>query len=204
MSKPRGRGMRAHPRSRGENHPRGQGHRSMRGSSPLTRGKRHAILAPVSRAGLIPAHAGKTSSTSNEFLTRRAHPRSRGENCGRTRGSRRPAGSSPLTRGKRCHRRRLSASSRLIPAHAGKTAASGGPTNPGGAHPRSRGENQVTVRTRVCRVGSSPLTRGKHRTHRLPSRRRGLIPAHAGKTRDGVLKSMSIGAHPRSRGENKS
>ena len=29
-----------------------------------------------------------------------------------------------------------------------------------------------------------------------------LIPAHAGKTRDGVLKSMSIGAHPRSRGEN--
>ena len=33
-------------------------------------------------------------------------------------------------------------------------------------------------------------------------RRRRLIPAHAGKTRDGVLKSMSIGAHPRSRGEN--
>ena len=50
--------------------------------------------------------------------------------------------------------------------------------------------------------GSSPLTRGKcHPRIRLgvPA---GLIPAHAGKIRDGVLKSMSIGAHPRSRGEN--
>ena len=52
------------------------------------------------------------------------------------------------------------------------------------------------------RAGSSPLTRGKHRAEATKRRERGLIPAHAGKTRDGVLKSMSIGAHPRSRGEN--
>ena len=50
--------------------------------------------------------------------------------------------------------------------------------------------------------GSSPLTRGKRNERRMTDHPQGLIPAHAGKTRDGVLKSMSIGAHPRSRGEN--
>ena len=50
--------------------------------------------------------------------------------------------------------------------------------------------------------GSSPLTRGKHPPRPRAARRRGLIPAHAGKT---VLRAFGAGAcaaHPRSRGEN--
>ena len=51
-------------------------------------------------------------------------------------------------------------------------------------------------------VGSSPLTRGKRRRG-LRGRRVGrLIPAHAGKTRDGLRYSSGHPAHPRSRGEN--
>ena len=50
--------------------------------------------------------------------------------------------------------------------------------------------------------GSSPLTRGKRDAGGERERRRGLIPAHAGKT-DGSLKVVAVEeAHPRSRGEN--
>ena len=111
-------------------------------------------------------------------------------------------GSSPLTRGKReglcaCH-----VILRLIPAHAGKTWFSG-PRGMGfRAHPRSRGENQVTARRTHCATGSSPLTRGK-RERDTPDRvARGLIPAHAGKTTTRHSMNCLRWAHPRSRGEN--
>ena len=52
----------AHPRSRGEN-PVQQGALGLAaGSSPLTRGKRRLPASVRRRAGLIPAHAGKTCS----------------------------------------------------------------------------------------------------------------------------------------------
>ena len=93
-----------------------------------------------------------------------------------------PAGSSPLTRGKRwcvCVRfLRIG----LIPAHAGKTAYARRRPCPLGAHPRSRGENPQTGR-------------------RL-KQRAGLIPAHAGKTRRPGPNPGRPRAHPRSRGEN--
>ena len=51
-------------------------------------------------------------------------------------------------------------------------------------------------------TGSSPLTRGKQRPswHEVP--RRGLIPAHAGKTASASPPVRAWAAHPRSRGEN--
>ena len=50
--------------------------------------------------------------------------------------------------------------------------------------------------------GSSPLTRGKLGRHRDGLQDRGLIPAHAGKTRRGGAAGCRPRAHPRSRGEN--
>ena len=71
------------------------------GSSPLTRGKQ-TIYTPAELAeGLIPAHAGKTSSSAGTSSTAEAHPRSRGENGRRMTAAERRVGSSPLTRGKR-------------------------------------------------------------------------------------------------------
>ena len=54
-------GRAAHPRSRGENGGRVAGLRGLRGSSPLTRGKRDRDARPWRAVGLIPAHAGKTA-----------------------------------------------------------------------------------------------------------------------------------------------
>ena len=70
------------------------------------------------------------------------------------------------------------------------------------AHPRSRGENPHLGYVEVYAQGSSPLTRGKRRADRRVFRRRGLIPAHAGKTAPGPDTAGMPGAHPRSRGEN--
>ena len=112
------------------------------------------------------------------------------------------SGSSPLTRGKLGLDRGLRNQRGLIPAHAGKT----GPTNPcpptPRAHPRSRGENVRRCRRGRGRGGSSPLTRGKPRAPDQRGLRRGLIPAHAGKTRTRSWQTVKAAAHPRSRGEN--
>ena len=52
--------MWAHPRSRGENQKALIGGALLRGSSPLTRGKRNRGVTFGLENGLIPAHAGKT------------------------------------------------------------------------------------------------------------------------------------------------
>ena len=112
---------RAHPRSRGENDQAGIEPPGGAGSSPLTRGKHGDHGAIACLAGLIPAHAGKTTVSISAPPAYRAHPRSRGENF--QMGTPRSAswGSSPLTRGKPPLPDWYQAVPRLIPAHAGKT-----------------------------------------------------------------------------------
>ena len=92
---------RAHPRSRGENAPSTHERVSGRGSSPLTRGKLYSLYEQIFTKGLIPAHAGKTTTLLGTLAASRAHPRSRGENHGRL--------------------QRRGGAVGLIPAHAGKT-----------------------------------------------------------------------------------
>ena len=72
------------------------------------------------------------------------------------------------------------------------------------AHPRSRGENHGLPPPGWPVTGSSPLTRGKPRAARPRAHWRGLIPAHAGKTRMRPRSRAVRRAHPRSRGENSS
>ena len=216
--------LEAHPRSRGENAVGALSVQSSKGSSPLTRGKRPPSSQARSRAGLIPAHAGKQyprvrrrlsmglipahAGKTRTFRSARsfeqAHPRSRGENCRLCETTRRRQGSSPLTRGKRSQWKTHIAVCGLIPAHAGKTDPRRRRHNNARAHPRSRGENFACGAAIAKNVGSSPLTRGK--PHRIPGqrRKRGLIPAHAGKTRIDLALRAGYRAHPRSRGENES
>ena len=93
----------AHPRSRGENMVT-DGKVSLEdGSSPLTRGKRKRPQWRSASWGLIPAHAGKTTRPASLSQPTTAHPRSRGENGKERRKLGALQGSSPLTRGKRCH-----------------------------------------------------------------------------------------------------
>ena len=172
------------------------------GSSPLTRGKPSRGASLRGRTGLIPAHAGKTAVMTCCRDARRAHPRSRGENCSRAYSHGSGRGSSPLTRGKRCLPGHPDHWPGLIPAHAGKTGVPAWTPGARPAHPRSRGENTPRGgRTRGV-AGSSPLTRGKHRIPSLSHVQTGLIPAHAGKTWVGRWVALRGWAHPRSRGEN--
>ena len=140
------------------------------------------LATTCSSRGLIPAHAGKTRCPRRRASDRRAHPRSRGENCHLWHDCDPAAGSSPLTRGKPYVPEDAQIIHGLIPAHAGKTPFSPlrGPANE--AHPRSRGENGWLL------AGGGWFA--------------GLIPAHAGKTSAAIRRSCLIWAHPRSRGEN--
>ena len=192
----------AHPRSRGENPVALSFPLILSGSSPLTRGKPLVERRPRLSLGLIPAHAGKTPPPRRPSWTRPAHPRSRGEN--RVLGGEQVhlEGSSPLTRGKQGPRPVDQGHAGLIPAHAGKTQRRESCAAGATAHPRSRGENLLRGRTRMRGPGSSPLTRGKRTRPVHAPRRRGLIPAHAGKTLVTVPGTMRSPAHPRSRGEN--
>ena len=70
------------------------------------------------------------------------------------------------------------------------------------AHPRSRGENMVSLVSGRAFSGSSPLTRGKRFSVGAGLRIVRLIPAHAGKTTRRSSPGPPEAAHPRSRGEN--
>ena len=192
----------AHPRSRGENELSVRRCQSGEGSSPLTRGKPSVTPTRVGSSGLIPAHAGKTVTAWAGLSSRRAHPRSRGENHLRAILAAQNQGSSPLTRGKRGEGDDDAHTRRLIPAHAGKTGTRCGPRRRQQAHPRSRGENMRIVIEVDTEQGSSPLTRGKRPTRSASSRKSRLIPAHAGKTFRVPFGCRREPAHPRSRGEN--
>ena len=72
-----------------------------------------------------------------------AHPRSRGENVKVSVVADTKKGASPLTRGKHAARVNRRVEHGRIPAHAGKTSKPPCPSSSNGAHPRSRGENQV-------------------------------------------------------------
>ena len=157
----------AHPRSRGENCSPATGVSTWGGSSPLTRGKRVPGAEVRGSAGLIPAHAGKTTRRRCPAFRSRAHPRSRGENVEQVHTLVVREGSSPLTRGKLRHAVYHLPDQRLIPAHAGKTSSCHGRSPRQRAHPRSRGENQRY---------------SGRRPHDY-----GLIPAHAGKTSKGSV-----------------
>ena len=192
----------AHPRSRGENPSTSRATACVMGSSPLTRGKLLVGAGDNLAGGLIPAHAGKTSTTLGRRLADTAHPRSRGENACTHPARRAGRGSSPLTRGKPLLCVAALAGCGLIPAHAGKTVGSVGSAPVGTAHPRSRGENKALVRPMLVGPGSSPLTRGKRAGAANVHVTAGLIPAHAGKTTRAATETARPRAHPRSRGEN--
>ena len=192
----------AHPRSRGENPPQGSFIFHDWGSSPLTRGKQAGGGFDLTRGGLIPAHAGKTTPPGPQPPAKRAHPRSRGENSKANEHAGKVPGSSPLTRGKRAALTGVFPVTGLIPAHAGKTRPSLISTRKVRAHPRSRGENDEYAPPPLALDGSSPLTRGKPNPVPNIATKNGLIPAHAGKTTAVSTGGPTSRAHPRSRGEN--
>ena len=152
---------RAHPRVGGENEHKTNPPKCCLGSSPRGRGKPR--LGPLALAGLrlIPAWAGKTTTTHHTPSPSRAHPRVGGENARLGHSRERSGGSSPRGRGKQGHRPWQLTPPWLIPAWAGKTSSSRACQRPGQAHPRVGGENSLWFGTDASTGGSSPRGRGK-------------------------------------------
>ena len=166
------------------------------------RGKRLSRSLAEGAAGLIPACAGKTRSSTARARWSPAHPRVCGENIRRVRGVDILDGSSPRVRGKPAKISSLGFISGLIPACAGKTFERKFKGWVNGAHPRVCGENDLPSVSTFRDMGSSPRVRGKRHHQILIGDRIGLIPACAGKTVFFAREFNVCGAHPRVCGEN--
>ena len=211
----------AHPRAGGENPVQRYGFSLRYGSSPRGRGKpliavaeNHSSRLIPARAGkqnpssgahhlrgLIPARAGKTTRLRRCPTKRSAHPRAGGENESLV-GAGVGGGSSPRGRGKPEVGLSDGVPVRLMPARAGKTERAPTSARPRPAHPRAGGENSRMITGRGMQAGSSPRGRGKRQIDTPASRRRGLIPARAGKTCRCRHPHRAAPAHPRAGGEN--
>ena len=112
----------AHPRLRGEHFRFGSLTGRGGGSSPLTRGAQNTRPNAQTMMWLIPAYAGSTTWNLRCWIQWWAHPRLRGEHWPIFHCRKLACGSSPLTRGARCHAAVGSRAWGLIPAYAGSTA----------------------------------------------------------------------------------
>ena len=151
--------------------------------------------------GIIPAHAGNTSDCRPGRNRAGDHPRACGEHSLQEFVTLCMLGSSPRMRGTRCRGFGFGGGDGIIPAHAGNTPTWARRQMKRKDHPRACGEH-VIVYEHVCGwKGSSPRMRGTRRSQPLASMNYGIIPAHAGNTRNGKRAAISSRDHPRACGE---
>ena len=112
---------RDHPRTRGENIVNPPKNPPNTGSPPHTRGKHELWKTHIQPLRITPAHAGKTRSSLILSPWAEDHPRTRGENQVRLPVTMYPPGSPPHTRGKLISGLKKTFTTRITPAHAGKT-----------------------------------------------------------------------------------
>ena len=152
------------------------------GSSPHTRGTPSCALDSPGQGRFIPAHAGNTDYRGGIILSLSVHPRTRGEHLYKVVMALIDDGSSPHTRGTRKTNVTDPKVLRFIPAHAGNTRGGRPCLISSPVHPRTRGEHQLRYRHNNGPAGSSPHTRGTHRSNPCHQRCERFIPAHAGNT----------------------
>ena len=170
------------------------------GSSPRMRGSLERDLQPIPSRGIIPAHAGLTKHYLCLLYTRRDHPRACGAHVCLTLPMSTAPGSSPRMRGSHPRELHLQADAGIIPAHAGLTAIGGGFSGLGGDHPRACGAHISVDFLDVPILGSSPRMRGSRDVRAEDCRAFGIIPAHAGLTRDVGRGLCVLWDHPRACG----
>ena len=190
-----------HPRSRGEYPPLPGRDVRAAGSSPLSRGIPLAVTTASGQDRIIPALAGNTPAAERPGLRRTDHPRSRGEYRNVLGPWVAESGSSPLSRGIRCHGVWSRSRDRIIPALAGNTESGPLIRCQRSDHPRSRGEYLSSAPREPVKAGSSPLSRGIPTICDCYGPGSRIIPALAGNTSPPRRSSPLPPDHPRSRGE---
>ena len=129
------------------------------------------------------------------------HPRTRGEKSGMSRLLRYGKGSPPPARGKGNLSDSSCCMAGITPARAGKSFSQIYSVWRNGDHPRTRGEkNSIVTPLSLCQ-GSPPHTRGKATLRKSLRARRGITPAHAGKSLYTANSLHHDEDHPRTRGE---
>ena len=151
------------------------------GSSPRVRGKVKAARPMPVYSGIIPAGAGKSTSTSLRRTSPEDHPRGCGEKRQDTGAHGRALGSSPRVRGKVSALPFRAYALRIIPAGAGKSRRDRHQGQDRQDHPRGCGEKRSAKRSLSAAVGSSPRVRGKGSDITATRGAVGIIPAGAGK-----------------------
>ena len=165
------------------------------------RGTPDLLQIACARIGIIPAHAGNTSTSKTSETLSRDHPRACGEHRPQPVDRIARLGSSPRMRGTPNLSKICSTKIGIIPAHAGNTKRARWKSSTVGDHPRACGEHGGLVYDQIQHRGPSPRMRG---TRVLNTRRvltTGIIPAHAGNTATGEYPSAGIRDHPRACGE---
>ena len=191
-----------HPRACGENQISKTFQFMVDGSPPRMRGKHSLKFWKQYDKRITPAHAGKTAASPCARFPCADHPRACGENSCLIRIHLSSPGSPPRMRGKRQERSCYAASTRITPAHAGKTTTTASSSLRPTDHPRACGENGGTKEKRACARGSPPRMRGKLHTRHHRNRAGRITPAHAGKTSSRFTARSSPADHPRACGEN--
>ena len=165
------------------------------------RGTPDIIFTQRSPVGIIPAHAGNTMCRRPIGTCRGDHPRACGEHPAVIAALNVEAGSSPRMRGTPpdlCQHGRVH---RIIPAHAGNTAASSVLVVFSMDHPRACGEHSFCAITVSPIRGSSPRMRGTLSPRNGVLVFAGIIPAHAGNTLRCRGTVRHYRDHPRACGE---
>ena len=113
-------------------------------------------------------------------------------------------GSPPLAREQLNQIARVRFRARITPARAGTTLYAPDLIPPSADHPRSRGNNSLSVLIASYIFGSPPLAREQPKRVVLRRGESGITPARAGTTILSRNPCACIGDHPRSRGNNSS
>ncbi len=190
-----------HPRARGEHLTIVALGVEPAGSSPRSRGTRHASANNCDVCRFIPALAGNTPPRRPGGGCAPVHPRARGEHHGPDHMTRGMHGSSPRSRGTRVGEFDAAGHVRFIPALAGNTPSWPRRAGAGPVHPRARGEHDGFLPGKWEVSGSSPRSRGTLVGGQQVGRHGRFIPALAGNTlwRAGWHRAWPV--HPRARGE---
>ena len=192
--------LRDHPRACGAHVLIRRQRQKSQGSSPRMRGSPHPYPCPVLQSGIIPAHAGLTSSSRIRARLSWDHPRACGAHSVPLASGSRTEGSSPRMRGSLTKKIYFNDEFGIIPAHAGLTYHMFSGKNLQRDHPRACGAHRVRVQPVAVNEGSSPRMRGSlHRNQQQPYLV-GIIPAHAGLTLNRKINEGSIRDHPRACG----
>ena len=173
---------RDHPRVCGEHQVIDDYGTVVMGSSPRMRGTPHRQPVLAHGAGIIPAYAGNTPTTTITAPTARDHPRVCGEHPKKACTVRLSTGSSPRMRGTHVRRTVFFKIVGIIPAYAGNTEGVGRHQRRPGDHPRVCGEHHHLPVYGAWATGSSPRMRGTRPRPLSSGTVPGIIPAYAGNT----------------------